>query len=171
LNAYFGWLVPESPRILPADATIVMSFSSYLIASTSPGLIWQGSLFALVGFSYSTDNNEIYFARVDAIGGEIGSEVQITHNPSSSEMPTLVSRGGEYGLTWEENPSGLGGPAYFARLDEVGGMLGSEVQITSSKNGGEKVPLVWTGHEYVMTWSDNRDGDWEIYLGRIGCGW
>jgi len=134
-------------------------------------LVWQGYEFVLVWSSDSTDDSEIYFGRVDPSGVEIGSEVQVTDNLDQSELPTIASRGNEYGLTWEENPSGLGGPSYFVRLDREGNKLGSEIEVSSSQGGGERASLVWTGHEYILVWPDSRDGDWEIYLGRVSCGW
>jgi hypothetical protein len=148
----------------------IFSFAARSVTAYS-NLVWQGREFALVWAADSTGNGEIYFSRVDASGAEIASETQITNNLDDSVMPTIAWRGDEYGLTWEENPSSLGTRIYFVRLDQSGDKLGSEFEISSSQQGGEGVPLVSTSREYFFAWADNRDGDWEIYLGRMGCGW
>lgn len=165
------WFARFTPAGSRTGAVIGIPDLSSRSVTTLPSLVWRNPEFVIVWPSDAVGDSEIYFARVDASGVKIGLDVQVTDNPDQSAGPTLTSRDSEFGLTWEENPSGLGSPAYFVRLDEVGNKLGLDLQISSSKSGGERVSLVWTGHEYILAWADNRDGNWEIYLGRVSCGW
>ena len=45
--------------------------------------------------------------------------------------------------------------------------LGPDVRITNAANWSEFPSLVWTGTEYGVSWTDNRDGNYEIYFARI----
>jgi len=150
--------------------TPITAFTSRSV-SPVPDLLWQGSEFALVWSADPTGNGEIYFDRVDASGAEIASEIQITNTSDRSDVPSLAWSGSEYGLTWQETLGALNARAYFVRLRGNGSRLGSEMEISDSQRGGERIALVFGGREYFLAWSDSRDGDWEIYLGRLSCGW
>ncbi|MBU1146579.1 CHAP domain-containing protein [Patescibacteria group bacterium] len=152
--------------------TTVAAFDSLgrLYAETVD-LIWQGSEFALVWTkNMASGAREVYFRRLDATGTPLASEVLVASSADIIYNVAFTWSGSEYGLTWEKSSS-LSATAYFVRLDADGTVLGSAIELSASQRVWEKVAVVWTGHEYIMAWSDNRDGDWEIYLGRLGCGW
>jgi hypothetical protein len=153
-------------------ATSVAAFDSLgrFYAETAD-LVWQGSEFALVWTkNMASGAREVYFRKIDAAGTPVAPEVLVATSLDIIYRVALTWNGREYGVTWQES-SGMLANAYFVRLDQDGGVLGSEVELSASQRISEKVAVVWTGHEYVFAWSDSRDGDWEIYLGRIGCGW
>ncbi|MBI5071995.1 CHAP domain-containing protein [Candidatus Falkowbacteria bacterium] len=152
--------------------TTVAAFDSLgrLYAETVD-LVWRGSEFALLWTkNMASGAREVYFRRIDAAGVPLAPEVLIASSPDIIYRVALTWNGSEYGATWEESSSLLAN-AYFVRLDEDGAILGTEIQIANAARVWEKVVVIWTRHEYIFAWSDNRDGDWEIYLGRIGCGW
>jgi len=170
-DIFFVRIDPSGVRI--GEITTVDSFRSGLGTGEKVGLAWQGSGFALVWTkNMDIGPSEIYFRRLDAAGTPLTPEVLVTSSSNLIYSVNLVWNGSEYGFTWDE----ASGPsarvtAHFVRLDQNGGVLGSEIELSSSQRIGEKVAVVWTGHEYIFAWSDDHDGDWQIYLGRIGCGW
>lgn len=134
-------------------------------------LVWQGSEFALVWTkNMASGTKEAYFRRLDATGVPLAPEVLVASSSDTIYSVALVWTGSEYGLTCSASSTSLA-RAHFVRLDRNGASFGSEIELSSNQRISEKVAVVWIGHEHVMAWSDNRDGDWEIYLGRVGCGW
>jgi len=131
-------------------------------------LVWTGTEYGVSWDDYRDDPSypEIYFARIDASGNKIGSDVRITNNTGDSYMPSLVWTGTEYGVSWDDNRSGHY-EIYFARIDASGKKIGSDIRITNASVFSDWSSLVWTGTNYGVSWEDNRDGDWEIYFARI----
>jgi hypothetical protein len=76
-----------------------------------PIVAWTGDEYGLVWRDTRDGNDEVYFARVDAAGDEIGAEMRLTDSGADSVTPTLGWTGTEYGLAWSENPE-----VRFARL-------------------------------------------------------
>jgi hypothetical protein len=86
-------------------------------------LVWTGSEYGVSWFDERDGNYEIYFARLDALGNKIGSDVRVTNDPLESSGPSLVWTGSEYGVSWHDFRDG-NYEIYFARLrccDDVDG--------------------------------------------------
>ena len=136
------------------------------VASNFPSLVWTGSVYGVSWDDRRDGNYEIYFARLDAAGNKVGSDVRITNDSSASQYSSLVWRGGEYGVAWYDNRDG-NYEIYFARLDAAGNKIGSDVRVTSAAGNSMDPSLAWTGSEYGVSWLDGRDGNNEIYFVRI----
>jgi len=133
-------------------------------------LVWTGTEYGLAWSDSRDGNYEIYFARLNATGTKIGSDVRVTSDPSSSGKPSLTWTGSEYGVSWDDARNEPGYPEiYFARLDSSGAKIGSDVRVTNDASASWKPILVWTGNEYGVSWYDARDGDFEIYVARVRC--
>jgi imidazole glycerol phosphate synthase subunit HisF len=105
-------------------------------------------------------NSEIYFARLDATGARIGTDVRVTNDPSYSEYPSIAWTGTEYGVAWVDNRSGSS-QLFFTRLDSSGGKIGGDMQetITASLNPTTNPPvLAWNGSGYGLLWVDGQQG-------------
>ena len=193
--------------------------------SMLPSLVWNGHGYGVAWYDYRDDpagyRDDIYFARLDAVGNKIGSDVRVTATSTNAEYPSLAWSGTEYGLAWHDyrDPTPLCcSEIYFARLDSLGTQLGSQVRITnaagfsafptlvsagdgwavvweddrlgraatyfihlngsgspsgvetllSSTAGGSRPKVVWTGDEFVAVWSDDRySPNGEIFLARV----
>lgn len=154
-----------------------INISNVQYLSQNPSLIWNGGGY---GIAWCDVRNalwhlQLYFARLDFLGNKIGDEVRISE--SDAYFPSLVWTGTEYGVAWHSNQSASSFPAhriYFARIDSFGNRIGNEVRITDSKSCFAK--LVWTGQEYGLAWTDERDyssptgSESEIYFVRIDTG-
>ena len=152
--------------------TTVVALDSRRLYAEPIDLVWRDSEFGFV----RTNNmggglNEIYFRRLDTAGAPLAAERLIVTRYYYVYRVALAWNGDGYGMTWVESQGGTLPNAYFIRLDENGEKVSREVPLSSTARNLDKIAIVWTGHEYILAWSDNRDGDWEIYLGRIGCGW
>jgi hypothetical protein len=135
-------------------------------SSSSPSLAWTGSEYGVSWTDLRDGNFEIYFARLDAVGTKIGSDVRVTDAISNSGLPSLVWTGTEYGVSWEDIRDG-NFEIYFVRLSAAGAKIGSDVRVTINAASSWKPSLFWTGTEHGVSWMDERDGNTEIYFARL----
>ncbi len=138
-----------------------------LNSSNNPSLVWTGTEYGLSWHDNRDSNNEIYFTRIDAAGGKIGSDTRITNSINESWFPSLVWTGIEYGLSWSDARDGGNYEIYFTRISAAGGKIGSDIRITNDINFSTYPSLVWTGTEYGISWFDTRDSNNEIYFVRV----
>jgi hypothetical protein len=125
-------------------------------AERNPSLAWTGSEYAVAWRDMRNDEEELYFARLDASGTVPGEEIRLFDDPDHyNRSPDLVLAEGELAVAWFEGrnlyppePSEI----YFARLDFSGAFIGSEVMITNNSYSDLDPALVWTGSEYGLAW-------------------
>lgn len=114
------------------------------------GAAWNGTVLAVTWVDERDGNDEIYFARYDASGDKIGSDVRLSDTPDLSLLSSIVWNGSEYAVVWREGPSGSS-QIVFRRLDANGVPLGDPVTISSNGN----VPqIAWSGREYFVVFHD-----------------
>ncbi len=158
---YFARLAPSGNKIgTDTRVTNAPGTSSY------PSAVWTGSEYGVSWHDYRDGNYEIYFARLDASGSKLGSDMRVTNDPAISDYASLVWNGSEYGLAWQDIQSAAW-EIYFAQLDSSGKKIGSETRVTNSSKNSTQASLVWTGSEYGVAWEDSRMGDYEIYFARL----
>ncbi len=131
--------------------------------SWNPSLAWTGNEYGVAWYDYRDSNYEIYFARLDANGKKIGSDIRVTSDIAISQFPSLIWNGSEYGLSWYDERDG-NGEIYFVRLDSTGTKIGTDIRVTQDAAASTRPSLTWTGEEYGIAWNDSRDGNPEIYL-------
>jgi len=137
--------------------------------SVCPSLVWNGIEYGL-SWNYNPDfGDEIYFTRISAVGVKIGGNKRITNFDYDSKWPSLIFTGTGYGLSWVDERNSLEGEIYFARLNDDGTKIASDIRITNASSYSEHPSLVWTGTEYGVVWEDARDGIRAIYFARISA--
>ncbi len=100
---------------------------------SSSALFWSGELYAVAALTLPAGPSveSTQFARVDALGQEIGDEIVVEspapfHNQTSN-APTLASSGAEFWLAWD-----AGGEIFVARIEPDG----ASVQSMQLPDGG-----------------------------------
>lgn len=133
--------------------------------SSNPSLVWTGTRF---GIAFLDDRNggtgDTWFVGVSAGGAKMGSEIRISSTSLGSLGPSLVWTGSEYGVAWDSRPEPATTHVLFARLDASGNRIGAEVQVDGGPGRSGSPSLVWSGAEYGVAWTDQRDGNPEIYF-------
>lgn len=110
--------------------------------------------YGVAWMSNKDGNYEIYFARIDASGNKIGTDVRITTADGDSGSPSLVWTGTEYGVAWEDDRDG-NDEIYFARISSTGTKIGSDLRVTNNIASSHHPSLVWKGDEYAVVWDSN----------------
>jgi hypothetical protein len=137
--------------------------------SIDPSLAWTGSEFgATWRDTRIADNEEIYFARISAIGTRIGSDIRITNDLGDSLDPVISWTGDSYYIAWDDarRPTS---DIYFVKVAPDGSRGGDDIQITDTSFTSRRTDAVWTGSRFGLTWQENVDGtSYEIMFNLIG---
>lgn len=131
-----------------------------------PSLVWGANEYAISWEDNRDGNKEIYFARLDISGSKIGADYRVTDDSGSSEEPSLIWTGSEYGLSWYDNRN-TNHEIYFGRLDPLGNKIGLDTRVTYDPFFSGYPSLAWTGSEYGISWQDYREGHADIFFVRI----
>ena len=146
--------------------TVNMAFSG------QPSLVWTGAEYAIAWADDRAGNREVFFNRLDEVGVLAGPDVQVTTTDLAvSEQPSLRWDGTAYGLAWVDERDG-NREIYFNRLDTAGTPLAVDLRLTvdvAIPAVSAQPSLVWTGSEYALAWTDERDGNREIYFARVSA--
>ena len=139
--------------------------------SFSPFLLWAGNEYGVAWLDQRDSSQEIYFGRISAEGGDLlGLDVRITDDSTTTyeTSPSLVWTGSEYGLAWHGERETNMEDLHFMRISQEGIRVRDTVMVSAAASFSSRQPsLVWAESEYGVAWSDDRDGDQEIYYTRI----
>jgi hypothetical protein len=147
--------------------------SNVRITNTSGGsrdtsFVWTGTEYGVAWEDSRDGNEEIYFNRISASGGLIGSDVRISNASGGSRDASLIWTGTEYGIAWEDFRDG-NWEIYFSRISAEGDLIGSHLRVTNAYGESRNASLVWTGTGYGISWEDFRGENWNIYFARMSC--
>lgn len=131
-----------------------------------PSLVWTGEEYALAWVDDQEGNFEVYLARVAATGELAAGPLRLTDDPEFSGSPILVWTGSELVVAWNDGRDG-NFEIYLARMEPDGSKIGGDIRLTTDDSFSATPSLAWTGDELAMAWSDDRDGNNEIYYARI----
>jgi hypothetical protein len=144
-ETYFNKVTPDWTA-LPSD--VRLSSSDALSSPTS--IAWTGSEFVIAWNDRGRGLHEAYVTRVDAAGGEIGTEMQGT-GWESAGYPALAWTGSEIAALWSgidgtrDYPESMNLTRFDPSLAEIGSVLIPDV-------GSWTSTLAWTGSEFAAMW-------------------
>jgi hypothetical protein len=90
----------------------------------------------------------------------------ISDGSADPDCPVVAWTGTEFVVAWIDQRDG-NEEVYLARLDATGTKIGSDIRVTVDANRSRNPAIVGTGNGFAVAWSDNRDGDSEIYMARF----
>ena len=126
--------------------TLVSEGSQY---SRDPAITYTGAGYGIAWEDNRDANWEIYFARLDADGNKLGSDVRVSTTSGISTRSRIVWTGTSYLVLWADNTSGSW-ELYLAQLDAVGTIVVAAVPLAASSSGQPSV--VWTGLHVAAAW-------------------
>jgi hypothetical protein len=107
---YFARLSPDGTKI-GSDLRV----TSDAATSVNPTLSLGPGGYGVSWEDNRTGNAEIYFALISWTGMKMGPDLRMTSNASASVGPQLAWSGSEFGLSWQDNPTGTN-DVYFVRF-------------------------------------------------------
>ncbi len=133
----------------------------------------SGNLIHVVWQEYRNGDPEIYYKRSTNKGTSWETDVRITNALEYSGSPCVGAYSNFVHIFWTDQRTG-GGNIYYLRSTNNGTTWENEVLIESNANSSFYPSAYVSGSSIVVTWEDNRDGNWEIYSKRSvnsGANW
>lgn len=105
-------------------------------------------------------------------------EVQVTDDHRFTGAPRMAWTGSEIGLTWTDGRDGEcydpWGPRYcereiyFKKTGPRGEALSPDTRLSTSEGSTYPTDILWTGSEFVVSWTQSGRYDYRAYLTRVG---
>jgi hypothetical protein len=141
-----------------------------LKAEVNSALVWTGAQYALAWTDTRNSGQwDVYTATLSPLGTKSSADNNITPVSNGSGSPSIAWSGTGFGTAWHDNRDG-NWEIYFARLNTAAATkLGAEVRITSNNQWSRTPWVVWSATDWGLAWTDNRDGNYEIYMSRVAA--
>jgi hypothetical protein len=146
---YMQWLQPSGAAI---DSALQVTFTGG--NASAAAIAWAGEFVGLVWVERVAGDDHVKFCLLGDLGCTAAG-VTITAAGAAATAPDLVWTGTEYGVAWTDAASG-DEEIYFSRVSSTGAVLATPTRLTETAGTSRDVSLAWTGHEYVLAWSDRR---------------
>jgi hypothetical protein len=138
-------------------------------ASMFPSVAATGADVHVVWNDDRDGNTEVYYKR-SADGGAIwDSDTRLTTNLSRSEYPLVAVAGAAVHAVWTDDRDG-NSEVYHKRSIDGGEIWGDDTRLTNDGSGSMFPSVATTGAAVHVVWTDNRDGNLEIYCKRNPTG-
>jgi hypothetical protein len=117
-------------------------------------LVWDGGGYGVTYSSEDPIGRIPHFARTDATGFVVGSDLALTTVPNS-DTPSIGWSGTEYAVAWNE-PTASGTDLWMTRLDASGALIaGSRQQITCSPLYEWFEDIQWAGTRWGVIYEQD----------------
>ena len=127
-------------------------------------LAWTGKQFVVAWDDIRDPVRTIYFARADASGVPVGSEVKEVTPASDALFPAVIVASGQLMIAWRQDGGGAS-DVTLARRSANGDTIGSPIPVTQGEHVFSPPSLVDAGDGILaVAWEDSHDGNYEIYL-------
>ena len=137
--------------------------------SGNPSLSVTGSNVNLVWNDTRDGNFEIYYKRSTDGGINWGADNRLTNNSFDSEFPSIAATGQGIHIVWYDTR--FGNPEILGKRSTTGGVSWeSDMRLTSNTAVSSEPSVAVSGSVVNVVWSDNRDGNYEIYYKRDPTG-
>ena len=112
----------------------------------------------------------VYAQRYDAAGVAQGNEILVSTPagaPSQQYASVAMSANGSFVITWSGNQAGNWN-VYAQRFDTSGNAVGTPFQVSNPASGAQEFSTVAIDSvgNFVVTWSGQQSGNWDIYAQR-----
>lgn len=131
-------------------------------SSVSPSIAVSGLAVYVVWFDNRDGNEEIYSKRSIDGGGSWGTDIRMTNNTAISRNPSVTASGSAAHVVWEDNREGNWEIYYKGSIDE-GVNWDPDTRLTNNTANSWYPSVSSSGSDVHIVWSDDRDGNLEIY--------
>jgi hypothetical protein len=137
--------------------------------SNIPSIAVSGSLVHVVWYDYRDGNYEIYYKRSTDNGLTWGADIRLTNNFGWSTYSSIAVSGLLVHVVWEEDRD-WNNEIYYKRSTDGGINWGADTRLTNDASSSSYPFIDVFGSLVHVVWSDNRNGNFEIYYKRNPTG-
>lgn len=114
-------------------------------------------------------NNEIYYKRSTNSGTNWGADMRLTSNSSASWNTSLSVSGSMLHVIWIDDRDG-NWEIYYKRSTDGGSSWGADTRLSNNSSYSEFPSVSVSASAVHVVWTDNREGNYEIYYMRSSDG-
>lgn len=133
--------------------------------SQNPSISVSTSAVFVVWEDNRDGNFEIYGKRSTNGGLSWESDIRLINDPFDSKVPSVSSNGSVVNVFWSDERDG-NFEIYYKRSVDGGVTWGMDIRLTNSVGYSTCPSVSVFSSELNIVWSDNRDGNYEIYFKR-----
>ena len=137
--------------------------------STWPSIVVNGSMIHVAWYDMRDGNYEIYYKRSTDGGTNWGAETRLTNDAAYSTYPTLAVSGSNVHLVWYDSRDG-NTEIYYKFSSNSGVSWGTDTRLTNDAGTSLYPFIAITNTTLHVIWTENRDGNPEIYYKRNPTG-
>lgn len=126
------------------------------LSGTFVFIVWEDSR------NMSGYNTNIYFKYSSDGGSDWSGDFQLTNKSSRSDFPSVCVSGQTVNIAWEDNRDG-NFEIYYKRSTDNGINWEADMRMTNDTANSFLTSVVASGQFLHMVWTDERDGNKEIY--------
>jgi hypothetical protein len=162
----YGARVSTAGSVLDPGGIVVSSAGTW---QEAPALAFDGTNYLVSWQDLRTMSNDIYAARVNPGGTVLDSTGFVVSEATNTQsLPALAFDGINYLAVWNDARSGTSGDIYGARIGPGGAVLDPYgIAVTAKINSQSNPAVAFDGTNYLLAWSDDRNGDRDIYGARV----
>ncbi|MCK4655260.1 MAG: hypothetical protein KAU01_12530 [Candidatus Cloacimonetes bacterium] len=139
------------------------------INTYNPYIAVSGLYVHVVWYDERNSDEEIYFKRSPDNGTNWGADIRLTDDPGWSWFPHIAVSGSNVHVVWYDDRDG-NWEIYYKRSTDAGTTWGIDTRLTND-SGYSRLPTIETSGSYThVVWSEDRDGNHEVYYKRNPTG-
>jgi hypothetical protein len=147
---------------------IAISTPAGVSTQDTPAIAFDGINYLVVWVDERNGRADIYGARVTKSGSVLDGAGIALCSPAWVDHPSIAFDGTNYLVVWEDRRFDSNHNIYGARVSAAGIVLDpGGINISSAPNS-QRVPAIgFDGTNYLVVWSDERSGSYDIYGSRV----
>jgi hypothetical protein len=136
-----------------------------LAFSRVPSIAASGNVVHVVWIDNRDGLGEVYYKRSTDGGLNWGSDTRLTYDPASSGLTSISVSGSVVHVTWRDLRDG-NQEIYYKRSTDGGVSWEQDIRLTYDDHDSYNTSIAASGSIVNVVWTDNRDGNTEIYYKR-----
>ncbi len=137
--------------------------------SNTPSIAVSGNSIHVAWEDMRDGNFEIYYKNSTDNGQTWSSDMRLTSDGGDSYHPSMAVSGSNVHITWQDNRDG-NEEIYYKVSNDGGLSWDPDTRLTDDQGYSYNASVALSGQQVNVVWSDDRDGNWEIYYKRNPTG-
>ncbi|MCC7159354.1 MAG: T9SS type A sorting domain-containing protein [Ignavibacteria bacterium] len=138
-------------------------------SSYYPSISVSGTLVYILWEDNRDGNYEIYFKRSTNSGANWSSDMRLTNNSAASNYVSAACSGINIHCSWQDTRDGST-EIYYKNSTDAGVTWSADARLTNDPAASTGSNITVTGANVNVFWSDQRNGNYEIYFKRSTSG-
>ena len=137
--------------------------------SNTPSIAVSGNNIHIAWEDMRDGNFEIYYKNSTDNGQTWSSDLRLTSDGGDSYHPSTAVSGPNVHITWQDNRDG-NEEIYYKMSNDGGLSWDPDLRLTDDQGSSYNASIALSGQQINVVWSDDRDGNWELYYKRNPTG-